>query len=73
MTTPTPRKEKYLANYPVRVVNNAIFCGCGSTNIFSTGTPSSFDAFIICTCKSCHTLLYTTSADDKNPLEAEVV
>ncbi|MEI6206079.1 MAG: hypothetical protein WCP20_04800 [Desulfuromonadales bacterium] len=71
--TPTPRKAEYLAAYPERVVNNVISCGCGSTKIFSTGTLSNFDTFIICKCKSCHKILYSTSANDKKPLETEVV
>ena len=72
-STPTPRKDAYLAAYPDRVVNNIISCGCGSINTFATGTPSNFDTFIICICKSCNKILYSTSAGDKKPLEAEVV
>lgn len=72
-STPTPRKESYLAMHPERVVNGLISCGCGSTDIHATGTPSNYDTFIICRCKSCNTLLYTASAGDKNPLEVEAV
>jgi len=68
---PTPRKALYLTAYPERVNNGIISCGCGSSNLFSTGTPSSFDTFIICKCKSCNKILFSTSADDKKPLEAE--
>lgn len=70
--TPTPKKNDYLEAHPERVIGTIISCGCGSTNITSTGTPSNFDTFIICICKSCHTILYSTSADDKKPLETEV-
>jgi hypothetical protein len=72
-STPAPNKKEYLALYPERVIGGMISCGCGSTNITAKGTPSNFDTFIICMCKSCHKMLYTSSADDKKPLETGAV
>jgi len=70
----TPRKAEYIAAYPERIENETVACECGSTKLFATGTPSgNFDTFILCVCKSCRKILYTTSANDKNPTKAEGV
>ena len=70
-STPTPKKEEYLALYPERIIGGRISCGCGSININGRGVPYNFWTVIVL-CKSCGTILYTTE-DDKKPLEAEVV